>query len=384
MLRKKHFFKILYILVLGATFSLYQNFISTPATPTTLHLYISPNGNDNNSGESPSRPKRSLQKIRYALENRFITRNLPHTDVIIHIAGGRYYNQVDNWSFHMPRHRITFRGDPNNRPIFDGASLNGQNTMLRISRGSLARQDTYNITIENLVIQNYLSAVIIDGGKAGNYIHSNGGVVLSNMIFRQIGKAYDPGSKNSHQAVLVYYSHNNQIINCRFQNISNDIHYGPDYQTFGLHAIYVIRSNGTQIRQNTFENIYARGVIKLRHFSNYSKISWNRFHDNTTLLQDDFINASECHAAGETCTTYANNECPSYDTEWRDNRYKFFRSPSSHRPTVQIDMDLSTQPFCQSADFFRYYELDVDDDFNSPHLYYKRVYEQSNVLDARL
>jgi hypothetical protein len=368
-------------LALAVVVVAFQNFDTVAKPP--LHVYVSPNGVAGGDGLSASRPLRSLSHARYLLEDYFIKRALPHRDVIIHVAPGRYSEAEVSWNFHLPRNFITIMGeDPANPPVFDGGGLPGQKTWLKVSRGDLRQSDPFRLVVRQMRIQNFHTAIKIWGAGNG-YSHSPGGVVVQNMKFYNIGKAFDePKGANSHAAIYIQGSHGNQIRWSRFYNITNDVNFAKSYDTGGLHAVYVNHSLRTLLYRNHFEKVYARGVIKFRNFSHYSRIEGNTFLDDTSLLQDDFINEAECAAAGTICMSYKQQECASYGLKWIGNRYKYLRS--TYRPTVDLNEHPETLSFCESEDYFTHYGLNRADPFNYPHRYYRRLYEDANVHDPRL
>jgi hypothetical protein len=219
----------------------------------------------------------------------------------------------------------------------------------------------------------------------GSYQSSAGGNVIDDVRFVNIGGAYNRygflGTHESHAAIHLANTSNNIIRNSEFLNITNDASFPPDYSTYGgLHAIYILNyASGNGIWNNTFRNVYARGVIKMRNFSNGNRILNNEFFDNTILVADTFCSREEpiCNV-----TTVA-NECPSWGTEFSNNTYKYFRAETLARPTVLLDTHPANDAYCGSQQFW------TDTGLDRNHSWFNvagkpRIIQIGNTLDPSL
>lgn len=337
---------------LGLSLILFTN----ASRPTTFHVFLSAQGKDSNSGRSKRRPVLTLERAQAIIRHEM---KKGHRDVIVHVAYGRYRGQVIRWSFSMPHHSITIRGEGRKRPIFDGASAKGQNTWMNIVRGDAKEHDTQNIHIRRLRVKNYWRGIRISG-KGKTYQHSTGKIKISGMAFSGIGTAYDLGPKISHSAIFISSSSRNWILHNYFYKITNDKRYPASYSTEaygGMHAIYLIRAAGTIIQKNHFKKVYARGVIKFRDFSNYGRVVQNKFYDNTSL-----VTASRCPRSNPNCERQGDegSDCPSVGILWKKNQYKYHRT--GIRPTLDPEWDPGIQRYCgNSRAFFRDRGLDPRD-----------------------
>lgn len=116
----------------------------------------------------------------------------------------------------------------------------------------------------------------------------------------------------------------------------------------GLHAIYVMRfSSGMVIEGNTFSHVFACGVIKFRHFSNFGKVVRNRFDDNTSLLENSY-----CDRDLRACQQLDFIDCPSWGIEFADNTYRYFRAPGTSRPTLDISRHPANDNYCRNDRFW--------------------------------
>jgi hypothetical protein len=296
-------------------------------------------------------------------------------DVTVSVADGIYPNQRTRWSLKLDGNTITIEGKGDGRTIFDGAGIEsveaypkGQEEFLNIVRAAqTSPAQGSNLIVRGLKIRNYLEAILIHGASsADGYPVSNGGVIIEDNSFVDIGAAFSKvdeagGQAESHGAIIISGSRGNVIRRNEFVRISNDAAMPPDYSTYGgLHAIYVLSfSSGTLIEDNTFRDVYARGVIKLRNFSNYAQIIGNRFEDNTSLVADQY-----CDTGKPVCASLPATECPSWGTVFVGNTYTYLRPAGRARPTIDLSWSQENEPYCTSHKFFEDSRLDPTDTLN--------------------
>jgi hypothetical protein len=296
-------------------------------------------------------------------------------DVIISVAEGVYPNQRTRWSLALDGATVAIEGKGDGRTIFDGAGIEsveaypkGQHAFLNVVRApQTSPAQGSNLIIRGLAIRNYFQAIWIHGASAADgYSVSNGNVMIEDNVFVDIGAAFSKvdeagGPAESHGAILISGSRGNVIRRNEFTRISNDPDMPTDYSTYGgLHAIYVMSfSSGTLIENNTFRDVFARGVIKLRNFSNYARIIGNRFEVDTSLLSDQY-----CGSKNPVCASLPAPECPSWGTIFAGNTYTHLRSEGRPRPTIDLTWLQENEPYCTSRQFFEDSGLDPTDPLN--------------------
>jgi hypothetical protein len=125
-----------------------------------------------------------------------------------------------------------------------------------------------------------------------------------------IGNVFNPALDPTTAAVRLVNSDDNEIANNHFVNIINTVDAGL------LHALYIAHmSDRNRILRNRFEN-NAGDPVRLRDFSNGNLINENRFiKAGITAAYTDWY----CDHEVRTDCTKPDPECPSWDSEVRDN-----------------------------------------------------------------
>jgi hypothetical protein len=333
------------------------------ASASDVELYLAVDGNDANDGLSSSKPLATLQRAHDLLAKRL---SAEPARAVVHVAPGRYRGQTVRWSFSMRDYPIVIQGDRRNRPIFDGKASGKeqgrQDEFLNIVRDRRPDDGPSNIQVRGLQIENYLEAIWIRGSRSQEpaYTASDGRNVIEDNRIVDIGGAFVERGKgrerrDAHGAILVRGSRGNIIRNNEFVNITNDSAFPADYSTYGgLHAIYVMRfSSGTIIEGNSFSRVFARGVIKFRHFSNFGKVIHNRFDDDTSLIENAY-----CDRDLAVCQQLDFIDCPSWGIEFSDNTFRHYRGPTTRRPTLDVSRHPANDNYCNSDRFWTDSKLD--------------------------
>jgi len=138
------------------TFDIEHSFIE----PIDSDLYVSPNGDDNNSGLTENEP---LQTISWAMQKIASNPDNPHT---IHLSSGTYSQTLNNQFFPIGfKSYITLEGDENDRP-----TLVYSDTL--ITAIIITIQKNNNITLKNINIksQSYNNHDYLIGIARSDYI----------------------------------------------------------------------------------------------------------------------------------------------------------------------------------------------------------------------
>ncbi len=370
---------------------------------------MSKNGSDGNIGTKPNAPFRTLKRANEHLNSIRDYLLKANHNVIVNVAAGKYYDYEQYathyydhhgnikinvrpqvlWTFSLPNNTTTIKGAGRNSTIFSGNGSPGPTTFIVFARHkNLNNTESRNIVIRDLMIRYYHTGLKVWGTPISNWAAYDN-ITVDNVYFYKIGRSYDDLSgmtlheqyyKNtngnlykprllddegtplvapasaldpSRAAIYMQNTDGNSVINSRFVNITNDTSFHNSYANYGgLHAIYVSRSQYLTVHNNYFKKVYARGVVKLRDFSNYARVSYNRFLDQTSLLSDQY-----CDHANAECKSYGRSwaECPSYGMLYHNNRYKY-ESKYVTRPLVNYDVNPYTpkievyeanEPYCQ-------------------------------------
>ncbi len=265
------------------------------ASQQVYSIFMSPNGNDDNSGDSLN-PIRTLAKAQEILNS-----VKPACNVEIRVRKGTYSGQSVVWRY-KSNYWITIqseRDDSIDMPVFDGkyAPYSVQNWFTARVQGNS------NLRFRFLKVQNYRTAIFFYGNKDSTQLW-NCNNRLYGMHFNRIG-AYFTRLKDdvSYSVVNLKNSRNNQISRCSFTSALNE--YVPHNNL--LHAIYIASfSINNTISYNHFEDI-AGDPIRIRDRSNYNKINENTFvNSGHTAFYSDWHNIND-------------NECRSYGNEFKRN-----------------------------------------------------------------
>ena len=301
----------------------------------TLEVYISPMGKDSNDGLSPKTALYSMKKSEAIVRKKLFKKN---SNVIIHIDSGLYKKQRTIWNFTMEDKNITFLGNNNHKPIFDGEGINA--TWLRINHNN--RHTKTNIHIKNIQVENYARAIFLQGSKKDKTKKADYNVV-KHCIFKNIGDKHS-SSKVSYAAISVMNSSFNVFENNQFLNIENNKTMCRTkkkkkkcFHTDTLiHAFYfVYNSSFNHIKNNLFQNI-SGDAIKTRASSSFNTVEGNKFNNIRRMYQDWYAHYAnvvnediiECKSWGNTFfnNTIGNAYHMKKKAPIKDLKIKFYKS----------------------------------------------------------
>lgn len=258
-----------------------------------IHLAI--NGSDRNDGLSEQRPVATLATaVKLAAAQSAKTGE----DMAIVVGPGIYRGQTLELDDKTMRGKLTIAGAspvPAEYPAFYGR---GNGTWLRYD-GSTGR-DT-GLTIRNLRIVDYGTAITLNGNRE-DPAGFNRGTVIANNVFARIGSTSGKGKSTA--ALRFVNSRDNIIENNYFRSIRNY----PVSSCPGLHAMYVAHfSSGNRIERNKFED-FCGSAVKLRDASGDTVLVNNSFAtaDRAAAIEEWFCDLGKT----EECTKKT-GECPS-------------------------------------------------------------------------
>jgi hypothetical protein len=275
-------------------------------------LYVSPTGNDANSGTSPTAPVLTLTRA-----HQILSVAKPATNVKVLIAPGTYFGQKVKWTYYQPQYSISFiPSDPSSMPVFDGCNeanvtdpatqcLGGTWFILSASKGQAT-----NINISGLKVQNYWMAVSFNGNWQYEYAF-NSNNSIQNCTFYNIGNVFNANVPYSYAAVRLYNSRNNLIQNNVFES---NINLGS-YKSY-IHSIYAASfASNNSILGNKFINV-SGDPVRLRDASNGNLINYNTFSDAGV-----YASASDWYCVSDSDTQCDKVECPSWNNQFLQNTY---------------------------------------------------------------
>ena len=234
--------------------------------PSALRIYVSPAGDDAQSGRTPNAPVATLDRVHQVLQQ-----EKPRTAVEILFAEGTYLDQSVRWTFFVEHETITFRparrGDA---VVFDGCSDAAscpERTWFSLAADG--GQET-RLRFHDLTVRHYSTAISLAGNR-NDATKFNGGNEIVGCRFADIGNAYRPSLKPSTAAVRLVNSRKNAIRDNVFERVVNVAK--PSL----IHAIYVAHgSSGNTVSGNVFSQI-SGDPVRLRDGSDDNTISGNRF-----------------------------------------------------------------------------------------------------------
>lgn len=285
------------------TFGIILSFSLTSNAQSTLNIYMNPNGNDLNNG-TLSAPLLTLSAAQTVAKATYLASPSSYNKIVINIMPGIYSGQSVVWSFvaNSGATPIIIQAyDQVKKPIFDGGGTVA--SAFFYFRYYSAGGET-GLTLRNLAIKYYLTAMDIRGHST-DFTKYSSGTIIENNLFDRIGSAYGPSTSTA--ALRLMNTRNNIIRGNVFSRI-DDI----DASATGLHAIYaadfVIQNT---ISNNVFQNIKSGQVVKFRNQS-----------DNNLVSSNSFINVRNWSSVYNwySTTSVDSPECPNYGIQVNDNR----------------------------------------------------------------
>jgi len=265
-----------------------DNGVSPHAEDSRYIIYLSPDGNDDNSGRESS-PLATLGEVQNRVKER-----MPNNDVIVRVFGDRgvYVNQTVVWVYYNPDHKLIFESYPDNTYAhFEASEENPPKVPFFEFRSANAEQT--NLVFRRLKISNYVSrGIYILGYKNSAEYGWNGRNIIENCIFSHIGNSRMPERHFVYGAVTFVNSRDNIIRNCRIEGCANaNVELSADNRqnycpsavvenpdsNLAINCIYIAHySSRNKIMNNEFKNNKG-DCIRLRDFSCENVISGNFF-----------------------------------------------------------------------------------------------------------
>lgn len=259
------------------------------------YIYLSPSGDDRNSGSSF---KEAVFSLQHALD---VAMNFPKSKVsriMIMTDTGVYKKQtavINGVSGGMVI-QVRPMNPKKSRPKFDGDGLGGTWLTINSSSGTPS-----NIEIYGLEIVNFETAISINGNR-NDFSKSNGGNIIRNNIFNNIGQISSETAEPSTAVIRLVNSDGNMIIRNKFYVMRNR------ESCVLLHAIYVAHnSTDNLIEENIFED-GCGDAIRFRDESGNNVVKGNKFKNawHKAPVSDWY-----CDGSSRDDCTKAEGECPS-------------------------------------------------------------------------
>jgi hypothetical protein len=301
--------------------------ISQVANAGDIHLAVK--GNDRNDGASEQRPVATLgTAVKLAAAQSAKTGE----DMTIVVAPGIYRNQTLLLTDQSIRGKLTIAGTSAQAADYPAFYGDGAGTWLRYD--GRAGRDT-GLTIRNLRIVDYGTAITLNGDR-DNPEGYNRGTVISDNVFARIGSTSGKGKSTA--ALRLVNSRENIIEKNYFHTIRNY----PVTSCPGLHAIYVAHTSfGNKIERNKFDD-FCGSAIKLRDKSGDNQILRNSFttSDRAAAIEEWFCDLSK----NAECTKKT-GECPSTGNIASSNSF----SGIEERRRVSVRGSRTPRPWCDAA-----------------------------------
>ena len=281
-----------------------------------FYIYLSPDGNDENSG-SETAPVATLRRAQEILLDA-----RPASDVLVRIRGDRgpFEGQSVVWEYSNAEHHTTLESYPDStRASFREG---GADTTFFVLKAAAGRQT--NLHFKRISVEGYASGAIWFLGSAGEESGWNGSNTISDCVFREIGNGARPGRHFSWAVIDLVNSRRNVIDDCAFIDCANantgdfpQDTIPPDTTSAGplpIVAVYLAHHSGCNyIAGCSFERVKG-DAIRIRDDSNDNEICHNYFLQSgwTALCTTWSFYPSPPWAAGA--------ECPSWHNSFHDNR----------------------------------------------------------------
>jgi hypothetical protein len=264
-------------------------------------IYVSPVGNDSNSGNAEAQAVATLNRAVRLAEA--VPANAGK--VSIRIGGGHYVAQHFETAGNPNGVAIDISGAPDAPAVFDGNGEGGVWMTLVPRHGQPS-----NLTIENLEVTNYETAIDAKGDRniAQDWA---GGMTIHHNRFINIGDIAKNGAEPSTAAIRLVNSSRNTIVRNEFEHIRN--RQSCDL----LHGLYVAHhSTGNLIENNYFEDACG-DAIRFRDESNSNTVRGNTFKDAWyhSPVSDWF-----CDKSKRNDCTKISGECPSIGNVLEKNK----------------------------------------------------------------
>jgi hypothetical protein len=264
-------------------------------------IYVSPTGNDGNSGNSQSQPVATIGRAVQLAEA--MPANVGN--VAIRVGAGRYLAQQFKTTGNVNGAAIDISGVSDESTVFDGDGRGGVWMTLVPRHGQPS-----NLTIENVEVTNYETAIDVQGDRNSAQAWA-GGMTIHHNRFINIGDIAKNGAEPSTAVIRLVNSSHNKIVRNEFEHIRN--RQSCDL----LHGLYVAHhSTGNLIENNYFEDACG-DAIRFRDESNTNTVRGNTFKDSWyhSPVSDWFCDQSK---RGD-CTK-ATGECPSIGNVLEQNK----------------------------------------------------------------
>jgi hypothetical protein len=287
-----------------------------------LTVYVAANGLPSGTGLSATSPVASLEAAQDAARRAYHGQQ----DIRVKVAPGTYTGQHVLWTWRPDTTTtVTIEGSSRNAlPIFDGGGGNMTWAAFRTSPAP-----TSNITIRNISIKNYRTAIIFAPAEGALQRGSN--ELIENNRFEHIGQ-FSPGRKPAYSIIGLDGISNSVIRANHFSDIANVEGCG------GLHVVYLAHhSSNNRIEDNRLENVCA-DAFKARDGSDNNQILNNTFVGQRGAF---FVDSYCDPAVVRDCQA---QECPSFGNVVRGN----IGEPLDGAQKIRI-VHRTTLPGCPAA-----------------------------------
>lgn len=306
----------------------------TLASATDIHL--APNGNDTRSGSSRELAVATLGR---AFDLALSDPRRRTEPMRILVGPGVYLGQsvvLDGGRLGYDVTVLGMAADPKDFPVFRGDGELVTWLTVQSDRGHRT-----GLTIQALVVEEYATAISLEGHRDGKE-RFNAGTTIRRNVFRNIGSIALKRDQLSTAAIRFVNSRDNVVENNYFRTIRNR----KEKECGALHALYLAHfSSGNKIHDNTFDNTCG-SVVKFRDRSNDNRVEDNRFIriDHVPAVEEWFCDKD----ARKDCTKRL-GECPSTGNVQRRNS----QTESPNSDLVSVVGGRNPRDWCTKEDFSR-------------------------------
>ncbi|MGD1049041.1 MAG: hypothetical protein ABR899_09880, partial [Candidatus Krumholzibacteriaceae bacterium] len=282
----------------------------------TRYIYMSPAGNDENSG-SEAAPVATLNGVQDILRD-----ERPDSSVVVRIRSdaGVYYGQSVIWDYFNPDRGITFEAWPDS--VRASFRQGGADTVFFVLKASAGRAT--HVHFRRFFVQGYRAGAIWFTGEAGDESGWNGSNSITDCVMEDIGNAAQPERQISWSVIDLVNSRHNVIRDCSFIDCANantnafpqktgaqSLTAGPNQPIIGVYLAH--HSSCNQITGCIFRR-FKGDAVRIRDDSNGNEISYCYFQQTgwTAVCTMWYQYPQPFSLAG--------GECPSWDNLFHHNR----------------------------------------------------------------
>lgn len=273
--------------------------VTAASQASALTLYVNPAKGNDAAACGKADPCKTLRGA-----HNLLVSARPNENVTISVAKGTFnYPAGFVWKYTRLPYTIRITGAGITSTVLDGKGAPG--TWLTIAT---PLSKAANITVANMTIRNYGTAITAQGVRTSEKSGWISGVVIDRMSFSRIGGKYTTTKADTYAAVRFVNARKSIIKNSKFTNIENA------KRGELMHAVYLAHySSDNRVTSNSI-SVVSGDPLRTRDSS-----SRNTFSSNRLVKTGVAAHYSDWYCTGGPECTKGSRECPSANNVFKDN-----------------------------------------------------------------